>query len=94
MQALKREPEKVIPIRNWKPLDWIDHASFGVGRVSESRGDKLDIDFVNGGRKTLLRSTVLNRAVAPDAGFKFPREKSKTRSTVVKVKKTSEVFAE
>jgi hypothetical protein len=86
MQAAKVDPEKLIPVRNWKPLDWIDHASFGVGQVSESRGDKLDIDFVNGGRKTLLRSTELNRAVAPGAGFKFPRDKSKSRSGLVKVK--------
>jgi hypothetical protein len=93
-QALKREPEKVISHRNWKPLDWIDHASFGVARLSESRVDKLDIDFVNGGRKTLLRSTILNRAVAPDTGSKFPRDKSKTRSAVVMVKKNSEVFTE
>ena len=57
MEAEKVVPETLIPVRRWKPLDWIDHASFGVGRVSESRGDKLDIDFVIGGRKTLLRST-------------------------------------
>jgi hypothetical protein len=51
MEAAKADLQKPISIRNWKPQDWIDHASFGVGQVSESRGDKLDIDFVNGGRK-------------------------------------------
>ena len=86
MEAVKAAPQRLIPIRNWKPQDWIDHASFGVGQVSESRGDKLDIDFVNGGRKTLLKSAELNQAVAPGAGFQFPREKSKPRSGQLKVK--------
>jgi hypothetical protein len=85
MEAVKAEPQKPI-IRNWKPQDWIDHALFGVGQVSESRGDKLDIDFVNGGRKTLLKSTELNRADAPGAGLEFPRVKGKPRSGQLKVK--------
>jgi hypothetical protein len=85
METVKADPQKPI-IRNWKPQDWIDHASFGVGQVSESRGDKLDIDFVNGGRKTLLKSTELNRADAPGAGLEFPRVKSKPRSGQMKVK--------
>ena len=86
MEAAKADPQKPILSRNWKPLDWIDHALFGVGQVSVSRGDKLDIDFVNGGRKTLLKSTELNRAVAPSADFKFPRDKSKPRTGQSKVK--------
>jgi len=86
MEAVNADRQKPIPIINWKPQDWIDHASFGVGQVSEVRGDKLDIDFVNGGRKTLLKSTELNRAVAPSEGFKFPRDKSKPRSGQLKVK--------
>jgi len=86
MEAVKADPQKPILIKNWKPQDWIDHASFGVGQVSESRGDKLDIDFVNGGRKTLLKSTGLNRADAPGAGSKFPRDKGKPRSGQLKVK--------
>lgn len=86
MEAVKVDPAKPIPIRHWKAQDWIDHASFGVGQVSESRGDKLDIDFVNGGRKTLLKSTELNPAVAPGAGFKFPPDKSKRRSGKLKMK--------
>jgi hypothetical protein len=61
MEAEKAHPEKLIPVRKWKPLERIDHASFGIGRVSESRGDKLDIDFVNGGSflatKQFLRRT-------------------------------------
>jgi hypothetical protein len=85
MEAVKADPQKAI-VRNWKPQDWIDHASFGIGQVSESREDKLDIDFVNGGRKTLLKSTELNRADAPGAGFKFPRDKSKPRSGQLEMK--------
>src|SRR5450755_1909052 len=79
-------PDQPIHVKNWRPQDWIDHASFGVGQVSESRGDNFDIDFVNGGRKTLLKSTELNRAVAPSEGFKFPRVKNKPRSLPLKVK--------
>jgi hypothetical protein len=86
MAVVKTARPQPIHIKNWRPQDWIDHASFGVGQVSESRGDKLDIDFVNGGRKTLLKSTELNRAVAPSEDFKFPRDKSKPRSGQLKVK--------
>jgi hypothetical protein len=87
MAAVKAAPHQPIHVKNWRPQDWIDHASFGVGQVSESRGDKLDIDFVNGGRRTLLKSTELNRAVAPGEGFKFARNKSKPRSSQLTVKK-------
>jgi hypothetical protein len=86
MAAAKTAPPEPVHIQNWKPKDWIDHASFGVGQVSESRGDKLDIDFVNGGRKTLLTSTELNRAIAPGGGSKVPRDKSKPRTSQLKVK--------
>jgi len=86
MEAVKVAPLKPILIRNWKPQDWIEHGSFGVGQVSEVRGDKLDIDFVNSGRRTLLKSTELNRAVAPSVGFKFPRCKSKPHTGQLKVK--------
>jgi len=86
MEAVKAVPLAPILIRKWKPQDWIDHASFGVGQVNEVRGDKLDIDFVNSGRRTLLKSTELNRAVAPNAVFKFPRYKSKPRTGQLKMK--------
>jgi hypothetical protein len=86
MAAVKIAPPQLTQIKNWRPQDWIDHASFGVGQVSESRGDKLDIDFVNGGRRTLLKSTELNRAAPPSAGFKFPRDRSKPRASQLKVK--------
>ena len=86
MAAVKTAPQRPIQIKNWRAQDWIDHASFGIGQVSESRGDKLDIDFVEGGRRTLLKSTELNRAVAPSPGFKFPLNKSKPRPGQLKAK--------
>jgi hypothetical protein len=89
MEAVKAAPLKQTPTRNWKPQDWIEHFSFGIGQVSEACGDKLDIDFLSGGRRTLLKSTELNRAVAPGEGFKFPRNKSKSRNKQLKVKSSS-----
>jgi hypothetical protein len=69
---------------NWKPQDWIEHASFGIGRVNENRGDRLDIDFINSGSKTILRTTELKPAVSP-ADFKSPRVKRKSPSPRIKV---------
>jgi hypothetical protein len=86
MKAANESTAEPGNFRNWRPQDWIDHALFGIGQVSVSRGDKLDIDFVNGGRKTLLKSTVLNRAVAPSADVTLPRAKSKPRARQLKVK--------
>jgi hypothetical protein len=60
-------------LKNWKAQDWIEHASFGLGRISESREGKLDIEFVSGGRKTILKSKVLKPAASPSQDFKFPR---------------------
>jgi hypothetical protein len=94
MGAAKTASPESILIQNWKPKDWIEHASFGVGQVSESRGDKLDIDFVNGGRRTLLKSTELNRAVAPRDGSKISRAKSNPRTSPSKVKSPSETVSE
>jgi hypothetical protein len=93
MAAVKTPPQQPIQIKNWRAQDWIDHASFGIGQVSESRGDKLDIDFVEVGRRTLLKSE-LNRAVAPGAGFKFPRNKSKPPASQFKVKGPPEMVTE
>ena len=69
---------------NWKPQDWIEHASFGLGRVSENRGDRLDIDFISSGSKTILRTTELKSAVSP-SDFKSPSVKHKSRSPRIKV---------
>ena len=69
---------------NWKPEDWIEHASFGLGRVNENRGDRLDIEFINSGSKTILRTTELKPAVPP-SDFMAPRVKRKPRSPRIKV---------
>jgi hypothetical protein len=94
MKAVNAARAEPVSIRSWRPQDWIDHALFGIGQVSLSRGDKLDIDFVNGGRKTLLKSTALNRAIAPSENFKFPREKRKPRTSQLKVKGSPEIVTE
>jgi hypothetical protein len=72
-------------LKNWKAQDWIEHASFGVGQISESREDKLDIEFVSGGRKTILKSTEMKPAACPSPDFKFPSVKGKPRSPRIKV---------
>ena len=72
-------------LKNWKAQDWIEHASFGLGQISESRENKLDIEFVNGGRKTILKSTELKPAASPSPDFKFPSVKGKSRSPRIKV---------
>jgi hypothetical protein len=70
---------------DWKPRDWIEHPTYGIGQVSENRGDKLDIDFVGTGRKTLLKSTELKPATPPSPDFKFPSAKGKSRTPRFKV---------
>ncbi len=72
-------------LKNWKAQDWVEHASFGLGQVSESREDKLDIEFVSSGRKTILKSTELRPAASPSPDFKFPSVKAKSRSPRIKV---------
>jgi hypothetical protein len=69
---------------NWKPQDWVEHASFGLGRVSESRGDRLDIEFINSGAKTILTTTELKRANPPSSDFKFTRDKRKSGASPLK----------
>jgi hypothetical protein len=69
----------------WKSQDWIEHASFGLGRVNENRGDRLDIEFINSGAKTILRTTDLKPANPPSLNFRFPRDKRKSRTSHVKV---------
>lgn len=48
--------------------DWVEHAKFGVGQVSEIRGDKIDISFLNSGDRTLILSAPLQAATSPNAG--------------------------
>jgi hypothetical protein len=72
-------------LKNWKAQDWIEHASFGLGQISQSREDKLDIEFVSGGRKTILKSTEL-RPAAPRPDLIMSREKRKPHTEKVKMK--------
>jgi hypothetical protein len=72
---------------DWKQKDWVEHTAFGIGQVNENRGDKLDIDFVGAGRKTILKSTELTAASPPNPDFKFPRDKSKSRTPQFKVER-------
>jgi hypothetical protein len=72
-------------LKNWKAQDWVEHASFGLGQISESREDKLDIDFVSGGRKTILKSTELRPAASPSLDFRFPSVKSESVPSRIKV---------
>jgi hypothetical protein len=69
---------------DWKPKDWIEHSKFGIGQVGEDRGDKLDIQFINSGAKTILKTTELKPATEPP-DFKFPADKRKSRSPKFKV---------
>ena len=73
-------------LKNWKAQDWIEHASFGLGQISENREDRLDIEFVSGGRKTILKSTELKPAVSPSPDFKFPSEKRRPQTGKAKLK--------
>jgi hypothetical protein len=68
---------------NWKAEDWVEHASFGLGRVNENRGDRLDIEFVNSGAKTILMTAVLKPAIMPPE-FKSPAVKRKTPAARIK----------
>lgn len=77
MEIVQAVPRKQI-LKNWKAEEWIEHASFGLGQISESREDKLDIEFVSSGRKTILKSTELKPAASPSPDFKFPKVKSNT----------------
>src|ERR1700733_11380760 len=62
-----------------KAKDWIEHPTFGIGRVREDRGGRLEVDFIYSGAKTILKAAELKPALPPSADFKFPREKKKSR---------------
>ncbi len=72
---------------SWKPKDWVEHPTFGVGQVVGDRDDKLDIRFVTAGSRTLLNSTALVPASAPGPNFKFPSDGTRSRSSQVKVQR-------
>jgi hypothetical protein len=74
-----------IPKTNLEELEStrLDRTCFirlrGLGQISESREDKLDIEFVGGGRKTILKSTELKVAAPPSPDLTISREKRKPR---------------
>lgn len=72
---------------DYKAKDWIEHFSFGLGRVSEDRGDRLDVDFINSGAKTILKTAEFKPALLPRPDFKFPRDKGKSRNPQFKVER-------
>jgi hypothetical protein len=75
----------VVIVMKWKSQDWIEHALFGLGRVKESRGDRLDIEFIDSGARTILSTTNLKPANPPSLDFTFPNEKRKSRASQFKV---------
>jgi hypothetical protein len=70
---------------DWKQKDWVEHSTFGVGQVSDERGDRLEIDFVGAARKTLLKSTELKPSAPPSPAFKLLRDKKKSYTPQFKV---------
>ncbi|HEY6765159.1 MAG TPA: hypothetical protein VI386_10325, partial [Candidatus Sulfotelmatobacter sp.] len=73
---------------NCKANEWIEHSVFGVGCVSEDRGDRLDIDFITSGVKTILKTAELKPG-APPPHFKFPAKRGKSRALQSKVEPIS-----
>jgi hypothetical protein len=71
---------------DWMLRDWIEHSSFGIGWVIEDRVDRLDIYFLNAGKRTILKTSELKRALPPSPDFKFPNEKRKSSDSQSKPK--------
>jgi hypothetical protein len=76
-----------------KAKDWIEHPTFGIGRVSEDRGDRLDVDFINSGAKIILKTAELKPALSPSPDFKFPRDKNKSRTSHSQMSANKQVHA-
>lgn len=70
---------------DWKPKDWVEHARFGLGQVTENRDDKLDIHFLNAGSRTLIKTASLSPGRAPGPDFKFPTSFSRKKRARFKV---------
>jgi hypothetical protein len=89
MFRLTERSSRLKEVMDWKPKDWIEHPKFGVGRVSEVRENKLDIDFVREGRITLQQSPELKLkpATPPSTDFRFPHNKRKRHTPQFKVKR-------
>jgi len=74
---------------DWTARDWIEHSSFGIGCVIEDRVDRLDIYFLKAGKRTILKTAELKRAVPPSPDFKFPDEKHKSSHSQLRVKSSA-----
>src|ERR1035437_5822698 len=72
---------------SFQEKEWVEHPAFGVGRVREDRGDRLDIQFTQSGLKTLLKTADLKPAMPPSPDFKFPKEKAKSGTPRFKVER-------
>jgi len=72
---------------DWKPKDWIEHSVFGVGRVREDRGDRIDVEFIKFGSKTILKIAQLKPAASPSPEFKFPADRHKSNTPRFKVER-------
>jgi hypothetical protein len=72
---------------DWKPKDWIEHSAFGVGRVSEDRGDRLNVEFIKFGAKTILKTAELKPATSPSPELKFPRDGQKSHKPRFRVER-------
>jgi len=68
-----------------KANDWIEHETLGLGRVNEDRGDRLDIQFITSGAKTILKTANLRSALAPE-DFETSTNKVKSRASRIKAK--------
>jgi len=69
-----------------KADDWTEHSVFGLSRVSEDRGDRLDIQFITSGMKTILKTAEFRPALSlPD--FNFPKAKGESRTPQFKVER-------
>jgi hypothetical protein len=69
-----------------KANDWIEHSAFGLGWIREDRGDRLDIQFVTSGTKTVLKTAQFSPAVSPP-GFHFPKTKGRSGTPRFKVER-------
>lgn len=45
-------PKPFSPGKRYEKGDFIEHAKYGVGRVTEVRGDRIDVKFADGSERT------------------------------------------
>lgn len=64
----------------FKVGDWIHHASFGNGQVTEDRGHKFVVRFVTSGEKIMLKTGIKETGRPPYEGFLFAKTHSSSKS--------------